>query len=104
MIDKDLTSALLASELGIDTLAILTGVERVQVDYGTPRARDLESVTATELAAWQAQGQFPPGSMGPKVEAALAFLAHGGKHVLITSEDKLTEGIDGETGTHVRSG
>jgi carbamate kinase len=101
VIDKDLTSALLASELGIDTLAILTGVERVQVDYGTPRARDLESVTAAELAVWQAQGQFPPGSMGPKVEAALAFLAKGGKHVLITSEDKLTEGVEGMTGTHV---
>jgi carbamate kinase len=102
VIDKDLTSALLASELGIDTLAILTGVERVQVDYGTPRARDLEDVTAAELAEWQAQGQFPAGSMGPKVEAALGFLARGGRHVLITAEDRLMEGLAGRVGTHVR--
>jgi len=101
VIDKDLTSALLASELGIDTLAILTGVERVQVDHGTPRARDLETLPASELAAWHAQGQFPRGSMGPKVEASLEFLRRGGKRVLITSEDKLTEGMAGKTGTLV---
>jgi carbamate kinase len=101
VIDKDSTSSLLASELGIDTLAILTGVERVQIDYGTPRARELDRVGVSELEAWQAQGQFPPGSMGPKIEAALRFLAHGGKRVLITSEDKLTDGLAGRTGTVV---
>jgi len=101
VIDKDFTSALLANDLGIETLAILTGVEKIQIDYHTPRARELDSVTAAELRAWQAQGQFPPGSMGPKVSAALLFLANGGRRVVVTSEDKLTQGIEGRTGTVV---
>lgn len=104
VIDKDLTSALLAGDLGIDTLAILTGVERVQIDYGTSRARDLHTIKASELDAYNKQGQFPAGSMGPKVEAALEFLAKGGKRVVITSEDKLTAGIAGKTGTVVVPG
>lgn len=101
VIDKDWTSALLGGDLGIDTLAILTGVERVFVDWGTPRARALEKISANELAAYHAQGQFPPGSMGPKVEAALDFLARGGKQVVITSDDKLIPALQGTTGTHV---
>jgi carbamate kinase len=101
VIDKDWTSALLATELGCDTLAILTGVEHVFVDWGTPRARALEQVTAAELARHVADGQFPAGSMGPKIEAALAFLKGGGRRVIITAEDKLVPGLEGKTGTVV---
>ena len=101
VVDKDFTSALLGGDLGVETLAILTGVERVYVDWATPRARALERVTAGELAKLQAQGQFPEGSMGPKVSAALEFLARGGKRVVITAEDKLVPGLEGSTGTWV---
>jgi len=101
VVDKDLTSSLLASALSVDTLAILTGVERIEIDFGTPKARALDRVAASELARWNAEGQFPKGSMGPKVEAALSFLARGGKRVLVTSEDRLTDGVLGRTGTLV---
>ncbi|MBI3722688.1 carbamate kinase [bacterium] len=104
VVDKDRTSALLAGDLGIDTLAVLTAVERVQIGYGTARAADLSRVTRAQLASYHAQGEFPPGSMGPKIESALAFLARGGRRVVITSEEKLQDGLDEKTGTIVLAG
>ena len=104
VIDKDLTSALLANQLGFDTLMILTAVPRVAVDYGKPAQRDLETVTTAELSAFQAEGHFAKGSMGPKVDAALRFIAGGGRRAVIAHLDQALEGIEGRGGTQVLPG
>ena len=101
VVDKDMTSALLANRLNIDTLMILTAVSRVAVHFRTPQQRDLEAVTASELAAYQRDGEFAAGSMGPKVEAVLRFLAGGGKRAIIAHLDEAVPALEGETGTHV---
>lgn len=74
VIDKDLASALLAAQLNADILMILTAVDRVRLDFGKPNERPLESMTLAEAKGWLAEGQFPSGSMGPKVQAAINFL------------------------------
>jgi len=101
VIDKDLTSAMLATELGADTLVMLTGVERVALDYGKPTERPLQRLTAAEARHHLADGQFPPGSMGPKITAALHYLAAGGDHVVITSLERLHDALRGEAGTRI---
>jgi carbamate kinase len=101
VVDKDLTSALLARSLGIENLLILTAVERVAIDYGTPRQRLLERVTASELKAHQRAGHFAKGSMGPKVEAALRHLAGGGKRAIIGHLERAAAALAGASGTHV---
>lgn len=101
VVDKDLASALLANLLGIDTLVILTGVEQVAVNYGKPDQRALAELTLPEAQRFIEEGQFPAGSMGPKILAALQFLARGGKAVLITTPAKLCDGLAGKTGTRV---
>jgi len=101
VIDKDRASALLASELGVDVFAISTDVPFVYLDYKKPTQTQLRHITASELEAHYQARQFPPGNMGPKVEAALRFLKAGGKEVVITSYEYLTEAIAGRTGTHI---
>src|SRR5919199_6971301 len=101
VIDKDFASALLATAVGADLLCITTGVDRVAVNFGRPDQRALDVLDAEEARRHLADGQFPPGSMGPKIEAALGFLAAGGDEVLITSPDRLADAIRGETGTRV---
>jgi carbamate kinase len=85
VIDKDRAASLLARRLGAQALLIVTAVDRVMLDYGTPQARELETITAEEAGRYLGEGQFPAGSMGPKIEAALAFLAGGGEWAAITS-------------------
>ena len=101
VIDKDLTSAHMAKVLGIGTLVILTAVPKVAIDYGTPAQRDLDRLSARELRALHAEGHFPPGSMGPKVEAALRVLEGGGERVIVAQLEELMPALAGETGTHV---
>jgi carbamate kinase len=101
VIDKDLASALLASRLGIGTLVILTGVDRVALDYGKPSQRFLDRITAGEAERHLADGQFPPGSMGPKMEAAVAFVRDGGERAVITSDALLAEALAGRAGTAI---
>ncbi|MFF1568017.1 amino acid kinase [Streptomyces sp. NPDC058293] len=104
VIDKDLTSAHLAAELGADLLVITTAVERVAVDYGRPTQRLLDRLTCGEAERLLAQGQFPPGSMGPKIGAALDFLRGApGRQVLITSPQQLGAALDGHGGTWLDS-
>ena len=100
VIDKDLTSSLLGVEIGADLLIILTDVSQVFLDYNTPEQRPLGAVTMMEIENFVRQGQFPAGSMGPKVEAVAAFLRGGGKRGLITSPKRLREALDGRGGTH----
>jgi carbamate kinase len=102
VIDKDRTSALLASELGTDTLLIMTGVEFAYVGFETPSQRALADVTAEELERHLEHGEFASGSMRPKIEACLHFLGNGGKEAIITSIPNCLAALRGRTGTHVR--
>ena len=104
VIDKDLTSAHMANVLGIEVMMILTAVPRVVLDFGTPKARELGEVSLAEMRAYHAEGQFPAGSMGPKVEAAIRFLEGGGKRVIIGDLEEALPALRGETGTHVVAG
>ncbi len=104
VVDKDLTSAVLAAQLEYSTLLILTAVERVAVHFGTPKQRPLEKATASELEAFRKEGHFAEGSMGPKVRAALKFLAAGGRRAIIAHLDQAADALAGRTGTHVVPG
>lgn len=101
VIDKDLSSAMLAAELGAQSLVMLTGVDRVAVDFGKPTQRPLDSMTVAEARRHQADGQFPPGSMGPKIAAALHYLDSGGGQVIITSLDRAYDALQGTAGTRI---
>ena len=99
VIDKDFASALLASELEADRFIILTGVPKIAIDYGKPTQRDLDRMTIAEAEQHLADGQFPPGSMGPKVQSAIQFVRATGKEVLITDVEVLREALEGRDGT-----
>jgi carbamate kinase len=104
VIDKDLTSAVLANDIGAELLVILTAVPQVYVDFETPRQRALGAVTLEEIERLQGEAHFPPGSMGPKVEAVIRFLRSGGRRALITNPDSLPRAIEGRAGTHFVGG
>jgi carbamate kinase len=104
VVDKDLTSALLARSLGVPDLLILTSVERVAVDFNTPRQRYLDKVSLRELQGYQVAGHFAKGSMGPKVEAVIRHLQAGGRRAIISHLDRALPALRGETGTHVVRG
>jgi len=101
VIDKDLASALLAASLGIPLLVLSTGVERVAIHFRQPNQRFLDRLSVSEARRYLAEGEFPRGSMGPKVEAAITFLEHGGSEVLITSPASLERAFAGESGTRI---
>jgi carbamate kinase len=100
VLDKDLTGALLARTVNADTFLIATDVEAAAVHYGTPKQEWLGPVDADRLRELLDAGEFGGGSMGPKVRAALAFADSGGRAV-ITSLERLREGVEGEAGTRV---
>jgi carbamate kinase len=101
VIDKDLSAALLGRAVAARVLVIGTDVAAVQLGHGTPRARPLGRVSAAELRRYAAEGQFPAGSMGPKVEAACRFVDAGGRHAVITSLDRIADAVAGTAGTVV---
>ena len=101
VIDKDLTSALMANILGIEDMMILTGVSRVALEFGTSRQREIDIVSVSEMERYLSEGHFPAGNMGPKVEAAIRFIVGGGKRVIITSIEEALSAIHGKTGTHI---
>ena len=101
VIDKDLTSAMLAAQAGADTLIMLTGVEQVMLDFGKPSARAVPRMTVAEARRHMADGQFPPGSMGPKVQAALNYLAARDGVVVITSLERAYDALGGSAGTRI---
>ena len=104
VIDKDLSSALLARSLDIPDLLILTSVERVAIDFNTPRERRLDTVTLGELKRYQAAGHFGKGSMAPKIEAAIRHIEAGGRRAIIAALEGALPALKGETGTHVVPG
>jgi carbamate kinase len=101
VIDKDLTSSLLAKNLGAEILMISTAVDKVAIQFGQPDQQDIDQMTVAQAKTHLAEGQFPPGSMGPKIEAAVDFLENGGQQVIITRPHLLEAALNGDTGTHI---
>ena len=100
VIDKDFAAELLAEDVNADMLMILTEVEKVAVNFNKPDQKDLDHLTLKEAAEYIQEGQFPAGSMLPKVEAAMKFVRmFPNKKAIITSLDKAVEALNGETGT-----
>jgi carbamate kinase len=104
VIDKDHAAAVLARQLRAERLVVLTAVPQVALDFGKPTQRNLGRITVDEAKAHLAAGQFPPGSMGPKMEAVIAFVEGGGAEAIITSPDSLFAAMEGRTGTRIVSG
>jgi len=101
VVDKDRTAACLAELVGADVLAICTDVPRVQVGFGTPSARGLPRATVAEARAWLDAGEFPEGSMGPKVAAACDFVERTRRRAVITDLAGVTEAVRGDAGTQI---
>lgn len=101
VIDKDLSGERLATEIGADRLLMLTGVDRVALDFGTPDQRPVREMTAGEAEEHLEDGQFPPGSMGPKITAAIRFVRAGGRAAVITSPRNAAAALDGSRGTRI---
>jgi carbamate kinase len=101
VIDKDFASALLAASLGVPLFVLSTGVEKVAIGYRRPDQRFLDRLTPAEARRHLAAGEFPAGSMGPKVRAAIEFIERGGQQAIITSPEHLEEAVAGRTGTHL---
>ena len=103
VIDKDFASCTLAQQLDADMLIILTAVEKVAVNFGKPDQKWLDALTPEQARAYMDKGQFAPGSMLPKVQAAVAFAeSKPGRSALITLLEKAKDGIEGKTGTVIR--
>ena len=104
VIDKDFASAVLAQQLNADSLIILTAVEKVAINFGKPDERWLDSLTPDEARKYMGEGHFAPGSMLPKVQAAVQFAESApGRTALITLLEKAKAGINGETGTRIQA-
>jgi carbamate kinase len=104
VIDKDRTSALLARQLEADMLVILTAVDRVKLNFGTDDEVALDSMTIDEARKHFDEGQFPKGSMGPKVQSAIDFVEHSKRDdavAVIAELDKLIDALDGTSGTRI---
>jgi carbamate kinase len=101
VIDKDLGAAVLAKVVKAEVLLILTDVEKVFLDFGRPNQRPLDRMTVQECRTFLEEGQFPAGSMGPKIESAIKFLESGGTRVIITSLEKAEEALAGRAGTTI---
>ena len=104
VIDKDLAAERLAALVGADTLLLITGVHRISLDYGTPNQRAVDVLTLDEARRHLADGQFPPGSMGPKVRAAIRFIEDGGAEAIVTAPEVLAAAMRGEDGTRIVRG
>ncbi len=101
VIDKDLGAAVLARVIKAEILLILTDVEKVSLDFGKPSQRPLDRMTLQECRDFLVAGQFPAGSMGPKVESAVRFLESGGDRVIISSLERAEDAIAGRAGTTI---
>jgi carbamate kinase len=95
VVDKDYAAQRLATAVGAEALVLVTGVPAVQLDFGKPTQRSEHVLTLDEAERHLAGGQFPPGSMGPKVGAAIRFLRHGGSVAVITTAELVTATLDG---------
>ena len=101
VIDKDLASARLAEEVDVDIFLIATDVQGVSLNYGKKNQEFLRSLTTRQATRFLAQGHFPPGSMGPKIEAAVQFVRKTGKRAVIASIEDIESAVKGESGTEI---
>ena len=101
VIDKDLASAVIAKEIGASILCILTSVDKVALRFGEPDQQDLDLCKLSQIKKYFDEGHFPPGSMGPKIKAAVMFLENGGDLVTITSFNNAREAVSGNAGTRI---
>jgi len=105
VIDKDLASVMIAKTIQADEVVILTGVEKVAINFKSDNPTWIDRMTVREAKAYLAQGEFPSGSMGPKIQAAIDFLeTFRDRRVIITSETKLADALAGKTGTVIENG
>ena len=100
VIDKDLASAKLGEQIDADILLIATDVEKVALNYGRVDYKYLNKVSTKDAKEYLKQGHFPPGSMGPKIQAVINFLESGGEQAIITSIEKIKDALEGKAGTH----
>ena len=101
VIDKDLTTAKIANVMAIPVMMILTAVTKVAINFGTDEQQELDVVSLRDIKNYKAAGQFPAGSMGPKIDAAIRFLEGGGQRVIIGSIDQAMDALSGHAGTHI---
>ena len=101
VIDKDLTAERLAAAVGAEALLILTDVEHVSLGFGTAEERPIRTARAAEIRRFLGEGQFPEGSMGPKMEACARFVEEGGRFAVVTSLEQAVEGLEGRAGTRI---
>jgi carbamate kinase len=101
VVDKDFASSLLAIHIGAHKLIIVTSVEQAAIHFGKPDRQWLGTITVGEARAWLAAGEFPPGSMGPKIEAGAEFVERGGGECIITSTENVASAVEGRGGTHI---
>jgi len=101
VVDKDFASGYLAAHLGASVFVLSTGVEKVAIGFRTPRQRFIDRVTLAEARRYLDAGEFPEGSMGPKVRAAIEFVERGGGRAIITSPAHIADAMAGRTGTHL---
>ncbi len=101
VIDKDRASSLLARILDVDVFVILTGVEKVYINFGKPEQKALDKITISEASKLMKEGHFPAGSMGPKIESAIAFVKATGRQCVITSLEKVSDALKGKAGTFI---
>ncbi len=104
VIDKDFASSLISKEAGVDLFIILTGVERVVENFGKPDAMPLKILDIKKAGKMMKDGQFPPGSMGPKIAASIEYISGGGNEVIITTAEKLRAALIGRSGTRIVPG
>ena len=104
VVDKDRVSALLGAALGAERLFLTTGTDAIYRDFASENRRRIASLTVAEVQQMADEGQFPPGSMGPKVEAAISFLASGGQASVVCSPPKLVDAFRGQAGTQIIAG
>jgi carbamate kinase len=101
VIDKDRLAVQIALAVKAEVLALVTGVDHVLLGFGTPHERSIGRMTTSEAAHFMAAGEFPAGSMGPKIESAIEFVDGGGEYAVITSTDQLAAALRGEAGSRV---
>ncbi|OGE18102.1 MAG: carbamate kinase [Candidatus Dadabacteria bacterium RIFCSPHIGHO2_12_FULL_53_21] len=101
VIDKDFAAQKLATLIGAEILVLITPVEKVAINFGKPEEKLLSRITLEEAERYNTEGHFPPGSMGPKIEAAISFLRAGGRKAVITSAEKMDAAINGKGGTEI---
>lgn len=99
VVDKDFATAVIAQEIGAKILVISTGVEKVAINFGKPDQKDVDFLSIDDCKKYLDENQFPKGSMGPKIKAAVSFIEQGGEKVYITAPNKIAEALDGKTGT-----